>query len=299
MISEKLPYDVPSIDELFKAGVHFGHTSRHWHPLTAPYIFRKMQGSYVFDLEKVRDELLRACDALYNCAVEGKTILFVGLRKQSEELVECEAKRSGAMFVRGRWIGGFLTNFSEVSENISKLKELESGLSQGGFDHYTKKERLGVEREISRLDSMFGGVRDIKGLPQVLFLASVRKALTAAREARQVGIPVVGVVDSNVNPQLVDYPIPGNDDSFKSLGVLVGAVANAVEAGYKNKEVRSQNLEVRGGDLEVLGLSTRVVSALEKAKIKSVSGLRELSEEDLLKIKGIGKKAVEEIRKNF
>ena len=127
----------------------------------------------------------------------------------------------------------------------------------------------------------------------------MRKALTAAREARQVGIPVVGVVDSNVNPQLVDYPIPGNDDSFKSLGVLVGAVANAVEAGYKNKEVRSQNLEVRGGDLEVLGLSTRVVSALEKAKIKSVSGLRELSEEDLLKIKGIGKKAVEEIRKNF
>jgi len=310
MVFKRIPYKIPSVEELLSARVYFGHPSRRWHPATAPYIFRKIKGFHVFDLEKVRDKLAEACEFLYNTAREGGTVLFVGLRRQSKELIEEEARRVGAMFMTGRWIGGFFTNFSEVKKNISKLEELERGLAKGEFDHYTKKERLGIEREIARLERMFGGVRGLEGLPQVLFLASARKGRTAAREAQRVGVPVVAVVDSDADPQFVDYPIPGNDDSLKSLSVLVRTVADAVEAGYQKGEVKGETLDgargrkskVKGDELEgeglgVLGLSTRTKNALEKAGIKSVEALRALPREELLKIKGIGEKAVEEIQR--
>ena len=292
--TKKLPYNIPSIDDLFRAGVHLGHSSRRWHPATAPYIFKKVGGFHIIDLEKVRDKLAEACKFLYEIACEGEPILFVGLKKQSEVLIEEEAKRVGVMFITGRWIGGIFTNFSEVAKNISKLKKLEKGLAGGEFAHYTKKERLGIEREIARLERMFGGVRELEGLPQVLFLASARRAQTAVREARRVGVPVVAVIDSNTDPRVVDYPIPGNDDSLKSLSILVRTVADAVGAGYRKGKKGGKGVKGEGG-LEGLDISARTKNALEKAGMKTLPELRKLGKEELLGIKGIGEKAVREI----
>lgn len=304
-MAKKLQFKIPAARELLEAGVHFGHAPRRWHPAMAPFIYSKMKRIHILDLEKTEERLAAAGEFLCNTARSGGTILFVGLRRQSEELIREEAKRCGAMHVTGRWLGGLLTNFSEVSKNITKLKKLEAGISEGEFDYYTKKEQLEIKREIARLEKLVGGIRELSGLPDAIFLASAKRARTAVREASSLDIPIVAIVDSNTDPRPIDYPIPGNDDALKSLRLLVRTVADAVEAGYKEagkkvakvKEPAEAEEAEEKGRLEDLGLSARAENALKKAGIESVERLKELSKEELSKIKGIGERTVEEITK--
>jgi len=297
-MAKKSPVKIPTVEELFEAGVHFGHPSRRWHPAMSEFIFSKVRGVHILDLEKTEERLGEACQALYEIAKRGGKVVFVGLRRQSEGVVEEEARRVGAMFMAGRWVGGLLTNLPEIKKNIAKLGKLEAGLSSGEFAHYTKKERLKIEREVVRLNNLVGGIRDLSGLPDAIFLASARRGNTAVREAKRMGVPVVAIVDSNTDPGPIDYPIPGNDDSLKSLRVLVGAAADAVEAGYKGKGTGGgESAAVEGGSLEGLGLPSRTRNALERAGITDITTLKNMSGDELLGIKGVGKKAVEEIRR--
>lgn len=297
----RLPIKIPTERDLLKAGVHFGHSPRRWHPEMAPFIYAKTEGIHVFDLEKTSEGLWKACEFLYDTAKRGGAILFVGLRRQFEELIRNEAEKCGALYITGRWPGGLLTNFSEVSKNITKLKKLEASLSKGEFDHYTKKEQLEIKREIARLEKLVGGIKELSDLPDAIFLASAKKAKTAVQEAVSLDIPIVAVVDSNADPRLIDYVIPGNDDSLKSLSLLVRTVADAIETGRKAAKKGTKGSErelgvVKGGELGDLELRVRIKNALENAGIESVRELRELSEDELLKIKGIGKKMAEEIK---
>jgi len=303
-MTDKVPIKLPTTRELLEAGTHYGHSSRRWHPGVSPFVYTKIRGVYIFDLEETRRRLGEACQFLYEVARGGGTILFVGLKKLLEDTIREEAERCGAKYVSGRWLGGLLTNFSEVSKNVARLEELEQALSGGKFDHYTKKEQLEISREVARLEKLVGGIRGLSSLPDAIFLSSAKRARTAVREANYLGIPIVAVVDSNTDPSLIDYPIPGNDDSLKSLSVLVGAVADAVAAGYGKKGARKESSGGESGrvagsgkrrTIADLGLSGRARAALEKAGIGNLDSLKELSRERLLEIKGIGEKTAEEI----
>lgn len=280
----------PTLEELLKAGAHFGHLTRRWHPKMSPYIFAAKGKRHIFDLVKTKELLTGACNFLEEVALRGEKIIFVGTKRQAQPIVEAAAKESGALFVTRRWLGGTLTNFESIKKNIDRLKELEEGLKTGKFNHYTKRERLEIKRKILKLENLVGGIRELTQLPGALFLVDSRREKTALREANRCGIPVVALIDSNCDPSPVDYPIPGNDDAASAVEIIVKAVAKAVKSGYKGKPA-----EKEGGDLSSLGLSTRSLNALKKAGIETMEQLHALSEKDLDKIKGLGKKSVEEI----
>jgi small subunit ribosomal protein S2 len=235
-IEKKAPeISVPTPEQLLEAGVHFGHLKRRWHPKMAPFIYSEREGVHVFDLYKTGDKLEEACRFLKEAAGEGK-VLFVGTKRQAQDIVRREAERVGALFLNSRWVGGLLTNFDSVKKNIEKLEELSQKMKRGEFKHYTKKERLLIEREIKKLDRDIGGVRGMKKLPVAVVLASAKGEAIAAREARGAEIPVVAISDTNADPRLVDYVIPGNDDATASIEIIIKTLADAVaSAGKSNK----------------------------------------------------------------
>ncbi len=294
---------IPSLTDLLKAGAHFGHTSRRWNPKMAPFIFTKKSGVHIFDLVETRECLSRACQFLYDVAQKGGTIIFLGTKRQAQGIIKTEAQRCGAMYITERWLGGTLTNFEQVQGSSKRLIDLEKRMRDGEFDHYTKKERLGIDRQIGKLERMVGGIRDLEEKPGALFIVDVRREKTAVREAVRVGVPIAAVVDSNSDPESITYPIPGNDDASRSIGILVGTVANAIELGYqaheKAEEAEKAEKVEKGGasSLADLGISKRAQTALEKAGVKTVGDLKKLSEEELLKTKGLGEKSVGEILK--
>jgi len=279
-----------------EAGVHFGHQRRRWHPRMAPYIYSEEKGVHIFDLAKTRDCLIAAAKFLNQTAKNGGAIIFVGTKRQAKEIVESEAKRSGAMFITERWLGGLLTNFDQVKVNMERLNELTEKREKGELAHYTKKEQLLIDRQISKLENLVGGIRDLKELPAAVVLASARKEQVAVREAHRKGVPLVAIVDTNADPTPVDYPIPGNDDARKSLALLFKVLADAVEEGYRKGERREEKVaEVVAGTFENLGLSTRSLNALKKAGIETVEQLRKMTEEDLKAVKGLGEKSAKEV----
>ncbi|MFW6110244.1 MAG: 30S ribosomal protein S2 [Patescibacteria group bacterium] len=293
-------FNIPTVDELFAAGVHYAHAPRRWNPAMEPYIFDRVNGMHILDLEKTREALKEACVFLRKRASKDDKILFVGLRRISADLVEREAKRCGAFYMADRWLGGLLTNFSQIHKNVGKLKELEEGLASGEFDYYTKKERLDIRREIEKLEDLMGGIREMDDLPDVLVLASAKRARTAVEEAKKEDIPVVAIVDTDTDPRDIDFPIPGNDDSLKSLQMLIPTLSTAVGLGYGKisaqdvKESREKkSSEKKGSSWEQL--PTRVQNALEEKGVSSLEDLAKLNKEQLLDIKGIGKKSLEEI----
>ncbi|MCG2686262.1 30S ribosomal protein S2 [Candidatus Parcubacteria bacterium] len=294
---------IPSLTDLLKAGAHFGHTSRRWNPKMAPFIFTKKSGVHIFDLVETRECLSRACQFLYDVAQKGGTIIFLGTKRQAQGIIKTEAQRCGAMYITERWLGGTLTNFEQVQGSSKRLIDLEKRMRDGEFDHYTKKERLGIDRQIGKLERMVGGIRDLEEKPGALFIVDVRREKTAVREAVRVGVPIAAVVDSNSDPESITYPIPGNDDASRSIGILVGTVANAIELGYqaheKAEEAEKAEKVEKGGasSLADLGISKRAQTSLEKAGVKTVGDLKKLSEEELLKTKGLGEKSVGEILK--
>jgi small subunit ribosomal protein S2 len=221
------------IQDLLKAGVHFGHQTSRWNPKMRRFIFAERNGIYVIDLKKSLDRLVEAQRVAREVTLRGERILFVCTKRQLRMVVEQEARRSESLWVTERWLGGMLTNFQTIKKQIRRLKDLERGIEEGAFEFYTKKEQLMLSREREKLDKYLSGVKDMARLPGALFVVDAKKEHIAIKEANKLGIPVVAIVDTNADPDVIDYPIPGNDDAISSVSLITGAVADTIEQAFR------------------------------------------------------------------
>ncbi|MBX9770712.1 MAG: 30S ribosomal protein S2 [Candidatus Obscuribacterales bacterium] len=217
--------------QLLEAGVHFGHQTRRWNPKMRPYIFGERNGIYIIDLEQTSRALEKACDFIKKAASERKNIVFVGTKKQACDIVEEEAKRAGAHYVSRRWLGGMLTNFETIRLRINRLKELEDMRDTGEFYRRPKKEVAVLNRELTKLEKTLGGLKNMRGKPDILFIIDQKRELIAVTEAQKMGITTVGIIDTNCDPDGINYVIPGNDDSIRSIKLITGAIADAIIEG--------------------------------------------------------------------
>ena len=219
---------VISMKKLLEVGVHFGHQTKRWNPKMAPYIFTSRNGIYIIDLKKSSDKLDEAYQAMKEIAEKGGKVLFVGTKKQAQEAVQTEAERSGSYFVNSRWLGGTLTNFKTIQKRIKRLIELEKMEEDGSLEQYTKKEAVLLMKEKAKLERNLGGIKEMKKLPNALFVVDPKVEHNAVAEAKILGIPVFGLIDTNCDPDDVDYVLPGNDDAVRSIKVVLGALTNAI-----------------------------------------------------------------------
>ena len=226
---------VISMKQLLEAGVHFGHQTRRWNPKMAPYIFTERNGIYIIDLQKTVKKVDEAYDFLRSVAEEGKSILFVGTKKQAQEAVKEEALKSGMFYVNERWLGGMMTNFATIRKSINRLKELEAMEEDGNFEVLSKKEVLALKREQEKLEKSLGGIKDMEELPGALFIVDPRKERIAVAEAKKLNIPIVAIVDTNCDPDEIDYVIPGNDDAIRAVKLLTSRMADAVIEGRQGE----------------------------------------------------------------
>lgn len=224
-----------SMRQLLEAGVHFGHQTKRWNPKMRPYIYGERNGIYIIDLEQTSRALERAYEFIRKAASEKKNIVFVGTKKQASDIVEEEAKRCGAFFVNRRWLGGMLTNFETIRLRINRLKELDEMKSTGDFYRRPKKELTVLNREMYKLERSLGGIKGMRGRPDVLFIVDQKRELIAVSEAQKMDISVVGIIDTNCDPDGIDYVIPGNDDSIRSIKLIVGKIADAVLEGKQGQ----------------------------------------------------------------
>jgi small subunit ribosomal protein S2 len=225
-----------SMKQLLEAGVHFGHQTRRWNPKMQKYIFTERNGIYIIDLQKTVRKVEEAYNYVREMAGEGKTLLFVGTKKQAQESVRDEAARCGGYYVNQRWLGGTLTNFSTIQKRIERLRTLERMEEDGTFDVLPKKEVILLRKEKDRLEKFLGGIKDMKKLPGALFIIDPRKERIAVAEARKLGIPIVAIVDTNCDPDEIDYIIPGNDDAIRAVKLLCTKMADAVIEGAQSEE---------------------------------------------------------------
>ncbi len=225
-----MPFDV-TMKDLLEAGVHFGHQTRRWNPKMKPYIFTERNGIYIIDLQKTIVMLEKAFDYVRDLAAEGGTILFVGTKKQARDAIKEHAERAGIPYVNYRWLGGMLTNFQTISKRIERLQELERISENGELDFYPKKERMHLEKELEKLRRNLGGIRNMKRIPDALFIIDTKKEEIAVKEARKLGIPIVAVIDTNCDPDEVDVVIPGNDDAIRSASLFAKTMADAYLEG--------------------------------------------------------------------
>ena len=226
---------VVSMKQLLEAGVHFGHQTRRWNPKMAPYIFTERNGIYIIDLQKTVVKLEEAYNFVRDLSMEGKSVLFVGTKKQAMESVKDEATRAGAFYVNARWLGGMLTNFTTIRRRIARLKQLRTMEEDGTFDLLPKKEVIKLNLEIEKLEKFLGGIKDMTEMPGALFSVDPRKEKIAVSEAKKLGIPIVAIVDTNCDPDDVDYIIPGNDDAIRAVKLISGAMANAIIEGKEGQ----------------------------------------------------------------
>lgn len=227
---------VISMKQLLEAGVHFGHQTRRWNPKMAKYIFTERNGIYIIDLQKTVRKVDDAYNFIRSVAEEGKTVLFVGTKKQAQEAVKEEAVRAGQFFVNERWLGGMLTNFQTIQKRIRRLKDLEAMETDGTFEVLTKKEVMQLRHEMERLEKYLGGIKEMNRLPGALFVVDPRKEKIAVAEARKLNIPIVAIVDTNCDPDEIDYVIPGNDDAIRAVKLLTQAMADAIMEGNQGSE---------------------------------------------------------------
>ena len=219
---------VVSMKQLLEAGVHFGHQTRRWNPKMAPYIFTERNGIYIIDLQKTVKKLEEAYSFVRELSADGKSVLFVGTKKQAQDSVKEEALRAGAYYVNARWLGGMLTNFTTIRRRIQRLNQLRTMESDGTFDLLPKKEVIKLNLEIEKLEKFLGGIKEMKDLPGALFIVDPRKERIAVAEAKKLGIPIVAIVDTNCDPDEIDYVIPGNDDAIRAVKLIASAMANAM-----------------------------------------------------------------------
>jgi small subunit ribosomal protein S2 len=227
---------VISMKQLLEAGVHFGHQTRRWNPKMAPYIFTERNGIYIIDLQKTVKKVEDAYNFVRQVAEEGQSVLFVGTKKQAQEAVKEEAGRCEMFYVNERWLGGMLTNFQTIQKRISRLRELETMEAEGIFDVLPKKEVIALRHEMERLQKFLGGIKNMDKLPGALFIIDPRKERIAVAEARKLGLPIVAIVDTNCDPDEVDYIIPGNDDAIRAVKLLTGKMADAVLEGRQGEQ---------------------------------------------------------------
>ena len=221
------------LNELLEAGVHFGHQTRRWNPKMRRFIFTERNGIHIIDLRKTLDRLAAAQKAARDLVLRGERVLFVCTKPQLRGIIEQEATRANSFFVTERWLGGMLTNFQTIRKQIRRLKELERGQEENAFEFYTKKERLLLERERMKLDKYFSGVKDMTRLPGAVFVVDARREAIAVKEAHRLGIPIIAIADTNADPDLIDFPIPGNDDAIRSVSLIGRAIADSVEQAMK------------------------------------------------------------------
>lgn len=228
---------VITMKSLLEAGVHFGHQTRRWNPKMAEYIFTERNGIYIIDLQKTVDKVEEAYAFVKEVSTDGGEILFVGTKKQAQEAIELEAKRCGMYYVNQRWLGGMLTNYKTIRKRIDRLHELNKMEEDGIFDVLPKKEVIQLRHEAERLEKFLGGIKEMDRIPDVLFIVDPRKERIAVREAKILGIPVVAIVDTNCDPDEVDYVIPGNDDAIRAVKLLTETIANAVIEGRQGEQM--------------------------------------------------------------
>ncbi|MBN1349340.1 30S ribosomal protein S2 [candidate division KSB1 bacterium] len=224
-----------TLQDLLIAGAHFGHLTRRWNPKMKKYIFMERNGIYVIDLKKTLVNLEKAYNAIAEVVRGGEKVLFVGTKKQAKDIIKSEADNCGMHYVNERWLGGTLTNFSTIKKSIRRMKNLEKMASDGTYDKLSKKEILSIERKKDKLDKYLGGIRDMNRLPGALFVIDAKKESIAIAEANRLDIPVISLIDTNSDPDSVDYPIPGNDDAFKSISLITHTIADAVLEGRQGE----------------------------------------------------------------
>ncbi len=237
-----------SLEELIQSGAHFGHQSRRWNPKMSQYIYGVKDGIHIFDLIKTKEKLAEALEAIRQYSKEGKTIVFVGTKKQAKEKVKKVALSTNSFYVNERWLGGTLTNFDQIKKSVYKLSDLKAKKEKGDFKSFTKKERLLIDREIENLERFFGGIANISRTPDLLVVIDTKKEHGAIKEANFLGIPTVGVVDSNSDPDEVDYPIPMNDDASKAIEYVLGLMEESVLLG-KGIKKDVGNLSAQAGKM--------------------------------------------------
>ena len=230
---EAIKVELPDVKQLLEAGAHFGHAVKRWNPKMVDYIYAERNGIHIIDLFKTVEQLEKAAKFLQKAASEGKRIVFLGTKSQAVEVVKQEAERVGVAYVINRWVGGTLTNWSQIKSRIDLLKEMKKKMEKGEYKKYTKKEQVLFAREIERLERMYGGLVDLKDRPEVLFVVDPHREKTAVKEAKDVGVTIVALADTNTDPEGIEYIIPANDDALKSVRLIVETMAKAVEAGKK------------------------------------------------------------------
>ncbi|PTH30044.1 30S ribosomal protein S2 [Staphylococcus agnetis] len=239
---------VISMKQLLEAGVHFGHQTRRWNPKMKKYIFTERNGIYIIDLQKTVKKVEEAYSFIKQVSEEGGKVLFVGTKKQAQESVKAEAERAGHYYVNQRWLGGILTNYKTISKRVKRISEIEKMEEDGTFDVLPKKEVVELKKEYDRLIKFLGGIRDMKSMPQALFVVDPRKERNAIAEARKLNIPIAGIVDTNCDPDEIDYVIPANDDAIRAVKLLTGKMADAIlegQQGVSNDEVAAeQNIDL-------------------------------------------------------
>lgn len=228
------------LEDLLKGGVHFGHLTRRWNPKMRPYIFMERNNIHIIDLKKTMQHLQTACNALKEIVAGGDEVLIVGTKKQAKSIVISEASRAGMPYIAERWLGGTLTNFSTIKKSIRKLESLEKMVNDGTAEKLTKKERLQIDREIEKMKAVFGGIQEMKRIPGAIFIIDTRKEEIAVKEAKKLNIPVFAIVDTNCDPDLIDYPVPGNDDSSKSIGLITKTVIDAITEANSEKQAKKE-----------------------------------------------------------
>ena len=234
---------VVAMKQLLEAGVHFGHQTRRWDPKMAEYIFQARNGIHIIDLQKTSKKLDEAYAFIKEQVEEGKTVLFVGTKKQAQECVKEAAEKCGMYYIDQRWLGGMLTNFETIKGRIKRLKDLETMQEDGTFDVLPKKEVILLKKEMEKLEKNLGGIKNMEELPGVIFLIDPKKERIAILEAKKLNIPVVGVVDTNCNPEDLDYPIPGNDDAIRAVKLITDVMANAVIEGKQGESFEPEMTE--------------------------------------------------------
>ena len=232
---------VISMKQLLEAGVHFGHQTRRWNPKMAEYIYTERNGIYIIDLQKSVGKVDEAYKAVSDIAAEGGTILFVGTKKQAQEAVQTEAERCGMYYVNERWLGGMLTNFKTIQSRIKRLKDIEKMAEDGTFDVLPKKEVVNIKKEWDKLEKNLGGIKDMKRIPDAIFVVDPKKEKICVQEAHSLGITLIGIADTNCDPEELDYVIPGNDDAIRAVKLIVSKMADAVIEANQGEEVVAED----------------------------------------------------------
>lgn len=256
---------LPTHQELLEAGVHFGHLSMKWNPKMAPYIFMEKNGIHIIDLNKSLVKLEEAAHAAKQMAKSGKKILFVATKKQAKEVVTTEAKRLGMPYITERWPGGMLTNFATVRKSVKKMTGFEKMATDGTFENISKKERLQITRQKAKLEKFLGSIADLARLPAAIFIVDIMKEHIAVAEAMKLNIPTLGIVDTNSNPNLVDFAIPGNDDATTSITLIVRTIAAAIEEGLaERKEEKEMDKDRESPEKDEVTAEEKTLSAVEE-----------------------------------